>query len=233
MKRFYREVTVAAEADRWRVLLDGRGVRTPGGAAQIVPTEALAAAMAREWADQGEEIDLKQFRLRDLSDYTIDVVAADPTSVLRELLPYAETDTLCYRGDAGEALNERQAAVWEPLLNAAEHRWDIHFNRICGIIHQPQPPETLARLQAVLLAQSPWSLSALRMLSSLAASLVIALAAIEPEADAMALWDAANLEEDWQVELWGQDAEAAELRQTRLAAFELAIRFAALARDSG
>lgn len=233
MKRFYREVTVAAEADGWRVLLDGRGVRTPGGAAQIVPTEALAAAMAREWADQGEEIDLKQFRLRDLSDYTIDVVAADPQSVLRELLPYAETDTLCYRGDAGEALNERQAEVWEPLLTAAEQRWDIHFNRICGIIHQPQPPETLARLQAVLSAQSPWSLSALRMLSSLAASLVIALAAIEPEADAVALWDAANLEEDWQVELWGQDAEAAELRQTRLAAFELAIRFAALARDSG
>lgn len=233
MKRFYREVTVAPDADGWRVLLDGRGVRTPGGAAQIVPTEALAAAMAREWADQGEEIDLKQFRLRDLSDYTIDVVTADPASVLRELLPYAETDTLCYRGDAGEALNERQATVWEPLLNAAEQRWDIHFNRICGIIHQPQPPETLARLQAVLSAQSPWSLSALRMLSSLAASLVIALAAIEPEADAVALWDAANLEEDWQVELWGQDAEAAELRKTRLAAFELAIRFAALARDSG
>ena len=118
------------------------------------------------------------------------------------------------------------------LLAAAERRWDIHFNRVCGILHQPQPPETLARLQAVLSAQSPWSLSALRMLANLAASLVIALAAIEPEANAGELWDAANLEEDWQVELWGQDAEAADLRQIRLAAFELAMRFAALARDS-
>jgi chaperone required for assembly of F1-ATPase len=150
--------------------------------------------------------------------------------VIREIVPYAETDTLCYRGDEGEPLAERQREVWEPLLTAAEQRWDVHFERVGSIIHRPQPAATLARMEAVLTAESDFTLAALRTLSSLACSLVIALAAIVPGADAEALWDAANLEEDWQAELWGKDAEAEERRARRFASFAAAMRFAELAR---
>ncbi|MDE8652632.1 ATP12 family chaperone protein [Novosphingobium album (ex Liu et al. 2023)] len=232
MKRFYRDVTVSREADGWCVMLDGRGVRTAGGRPQVVPGEALARAMAAEWADQGEEIDPALFRFRDLADFAIDAVAPDLQGAIRDLLPYAQTDTLCYRGDEGEALHARQVAVWEPLLTRAERRWDVRFVRVSGIVHQPQPGETLARMTAALGAHDAFTLAALRMLASLAASLVIALAAIAPDADAEALWAAANLEEDWQAELWGRDAEAEARRQTRFAAFALAIRFAALCRNA-
>lgn len=230
MKRFYREVTVAAEGDDWRVLLDGRGIRTPAKRAQLVPTRALAEALATEWAGQGEEIDPAAFRFRDLADYAIDVVAANPAAVVGELLPYGETDTLCYRAEAGEALNDRQQEVWEPLLKAAEARWDVHFTRIDGILHQPQPAATLARLKAVLAAEDAFALAALKTLASLAASLVIGLAALAPDADLAALWDAANLEEDWQAELWGKDAEAEALRARRFATFAAAAKFAGLVR---
>lgn len=230
MKRFYREVTVAPEGDGWRVLLDGRGIRTPAKRAQTMPTRALAEALAAEWAGQGEEIDPAAFRFRDLADYAIDVVAANSAAVVAELLPYGETDTLCYRAEAGEALNDRQQEVWEPLLKAAENCWDIHFTRIDGILHQPQPEATLARLRAVLAAEDAFALAALKTLASLAASLVIGLAALSPNADLVALWDAANLEEDWQAELWGKDAEAEALRARRFATFAAAAKFAGLVR---
>ena len=230
MKRFYKAVTTAQQGSGWQVLLDGRAIKTAGKRAQIVPTAALAQAMAAEWADQGEDINPAAFSFRDTADYALDVIAQDRADAAARLLPYGETDTLCYRADDGEALLARQAQVWEPLLAAAEQRWDIHFTRICGVIHRPQPAETMARLTSVLAAQDDFTLAALRTLAGLAASLVIALAAIEPDADVAALWDAANLEEDWQAELWGKDDEALALRALRFKAFAAGVRFAGLVR---
>lgn len=232
MKRFYRDVTVAPEGDGWCVLLDGRGIKTQGGRRQVLPNRALAEALAREWSGQGEEIEPSGFPLRDLADYAIDAVADAREALVRELAAYAETDTLCYRGEEGEALHARQLEVWEPLLQSSERRWDVHFERISGIVHRPQPAETLARMVAALAAEDDFTLAALRMLTNLSASLVIALAAIEPDTDVATLWSAANLEEDWQAELWGRDPEAEQRRQTRFEAFELAVRFAALAKSS-
>lgn len=230
MKRFYTAVAVQPEDEGWRILLDGRGIRTAGKRAQIVPARALADAMAEEWAGQGEEIDPRAFKFRDMADYALDIVAADPATAIRATLPFAETDTLCYRAEAGEALHRRQLEVWEPLLTAAEARFDVHYERISGIIHRPQPAATLARMDSVLAAQPPFVLAALQTLASLAASLTIGLAALDPDADAEALWNAANLEEDWQAEFWGKDAEAQALRERRFADFRSAMRFAALAR---
>ena len=231
MKRFYKDVTVGEVDGGWQVLLDGRGLKSVGKRPQAVPTQALAEVLAGEWAAQGEEIDPASFLFRDLADYAIDVVANERDDVARSLVAYAETDTLCYRGDEDEPLHQRQLDVWEPLLTSAEQRWDVHFERISGIIHKPQPPETLARMETILSAENEFSLAALKTLTSLSASLVIALAAIASDADPEELWLAANLEEDWQAELWGKDAEAEDRREKRYAAFKAAMRFAALARQ--
>lgn len=231
MKRFYKEAATAEVAGGWQVTLDGRAIKTAAGRAQIVPSEAAAALLAREWADQGEEIDPARFILRDLADYALDVVAADRADVIATLLRYADTDTLCYRAEAGEPLEARQIEVWEPLLKAAEARWDIHFERIGGVIHRPQPAATLKRLEAVLQPESDFTLAALNTLTTLAASLVIGLAALAPDADSNALWDIANLEEDWQADLWGKEAEYVERRARRLATFAAAMEFARAVRS--
>ncbi|WP_159978538.1 MULTISPECIES: ATP12 family chaperone protein [unclassified Novosphingobium] len=230
MKRFYKEASIEQADGGWRAVLDGRGIRTAGGRAQIVPTEALARALAAEWAGQAETIEASAFHFRDLADFAIDAIAGNHQAVIAELVPYAETDTLCYRADPDEALYKRQAEIWEPLLSAFEARLGVRFTRVSGIMHRPQPEQTLARLQAELEACNDFQLAALKMLSSLSASLVIALEAIRPSADADALWVAAELEADWQVELWGEDWEATELRVTRFAAFKLAMKLAELAR---
>jgi chaperone required for assembly of F1-ATPase len=229
MKRFYKQVTVETAEGGFGVKLDGRAIKTVGGRPQVVPTRALAEAMAAEWAAQGEEIDPALFLYRDMADYAIDVVAAAPAQVIAEILPYAETDTLCYRAEPDEAFAARQRLMWEPLLAAAEARLGVQFLRVTGIIHKPQPVETLAALRDELEVLDAFQLAALRNTTSLAASLVLGLAALRPGADLEALWDAANLEEDWQAELWGKDAEAMERREKRSAAFAAAARFAGLA----
>lgn len=230
VKRFYTSVEVRQAEGGWRVLLDGRGIKTAAGAPQIVPTRALAEALAQEWTAQGETLDPATFPLRDLADYAIDVVAGAAEDTVEGLLPYAETDTLCYRADPDEPLHRRQLEMWEPILRQAEARFGVHFARVSGIVHKPQPAQTLQRLKGELTTQPPFALAALRMLASLAASLSVALLAIEPDADVRRLWDAASLEEEWQAELWGREEEAEERRQRRWASFALAARFATLAR---
>ncbi|MET0179051.1 MAG: ATP12 family protein [Novosphingobium sp.] len=229
MKRFWREVTVAPVDGGWQVALDGRGVKTPRRAPQVVPTPALAEALADEWRAQGEEVDPAEFVLRDLADYALDVVSANPDAAIAPLLAYAETDTLCYRAEPDEPLAARQRALWEPLLKAAEARYAVRFERVAGVIHRAQPPATIERLRMALAGRDPFTLAALHTLAGLAASLTVALAALEPEAEPETLWAAANLEEDWQAEQWGEDAEAAALRARRLRAFIAAARFARLA----
>jgi chaperone required for assembly of F1-ATPase len=230
MKRFWTEATIAPVEAGWQVLLDGRPVKTQAGSAQVVPSEALAAAMAAEWTAQGATVNPDSLPLRDLADLAIDVIAPVRDGTIAALLRYAETDTLCYRAEPDEPLHARQLELWEPLLLAAEARWDVHFERVNGVLHRPQSSETLARIERVLTIYDPFTLAALTTLSALAASLVIALAALEDGADATELWNAAELEEDWQAELWGTDAEAAERRARRFAMFSAAQRFAALAK---
>lgn len=230
MKRFYSTAEVEPCEGGFRVTLDGRPIRTQGGAAQVVPTAALAEALAAEWRAQGDEIDATAFACRDLADYAIDHVAADRTATIAGMIAYAETDTLCYRADPDEALYRRQREVWEPLLSAIEAREGVRFERASGVIHRAQPPETLAKLRERLEAFDAFTLAALQPMASLAASLAIALSALEPDADLGVLWHAASLEELWQAELWGHDEAADARRERRVRDFAAAALFARLAR---
>jgi len=230
MKRFWKEVAVEPFEGAWRVTLDGRPIRTQAGSPQVVPNATLAEALAAEWRAQGEEVDPKTLPLRDLADYAIDQVCTDRAAAIADLLRYAETDTLCYRADPDEPLYRRQQALWEPLLSQFEARHGVKLERISGIVHRPQPAATMARLGEVLAAHDDLTLAALATLAPLAASLTVALEALEPGTDAAALFAAANCEEDWQAELWGWDRDAERTRALRLAAFETAAEFARLAR---
>ena len=128
------------------------------------------------------------------------------------------------------SLHARQQELWEPLVSAAEARWDVRFHRISGVLHQPLPAPTLARLCRAVDAENDFTLSALTAMASLSASLIIALAALHEGADAQALWTAAELEEEWQADLWGREAEAEERRARRFAAFGAAMGFAGMVR---
>jgi chaperone required for assembly of F1-ATPase len=231
VKRFYSDVALQAADGGFQVTLDGRPVKTVKGAPQLVSSEALARALAAEWEAQGETLDPASMPFRDMTDYTIDIVHPDRGAVIDKILPYGETDTLLYRADPDEPLYARQQEVWEPIVAGFEKRHGAQFTRISGIIHRPQSETTLASFRSLLSKQDPFSLTALEMTTSLSASLITALSAAEDGADALALWNAASLEEEWQAELWGRDEEAETRRARREADFLKAIEFQTLARS--
>lgn len=230
MRRFYKQVDVAPVEGGWHVTLDGRAVKTVKGAAQIVPTEALARALAAEWGAQGEKLDPQTLPLRDMVDYACDIVAPDPAPVIDKIVAYGDTDTLLYRADPDKPLFARQQELWEPITAAFEGRHGVELVRISGIIHHAQDAAAMARLREVVAAQDPFTLAALEAMASLAASLVVALSAIESDADPAALWQAASLEEEWQAEQWGRDEEAEERRANRTRDFMKAHELVRLAR---
>jgi chaperone required for assembly of F1-ATPase len=230
MRRFWTTVTVEEIGGGWRIALDGKPIRTQGGAPQVLPNKTLAGAMAEEWSRQGETVAPEGLVFRDLADFAIDHVRQDRAATIATLLRYAETDTLCYRADPEDALYRRQRELWDPLLAELETRHGVRLEPVCGIVHRPQPDAALAGLREVLVAMDDFTLAALHTLVPLAASLTVALATLEPGADPAALFAAANCEQDWQAELWGWDAEAERTRAAKLAAFEAAARFARLVR---
>ncbi|GAA4643144.1 ATP12 family chaperone protein [Pontixanthobacter gangjinensis] len=230
MKRFYKDTGIAEAEGGFQVQLDGRPVKTALGSAQIAPTRSLAETLAAEWDAQGDKIDPALFRFRDHVDYTIDMVRPDRADPIAKLLKYAETDTLCYRADPGGHFFARQQEVWDPLLNEFEAREGVMMQRVSGIIHRPQSPEIATQLSNRLSALDEFALTSLLTMTSLTASLCIGMSALEAGADAEALWGAANLEEDWQIEQWGADYEAQAVRNRRTADFMTAWEFYTLTR---
>ena len=228
MKRFYKSVSVEQSGPAYHVALDGRPIKTQGGDPQLVRSKALAEALAAEWAGQGDTIDPARFALRDMTDYALDVVPATRAEIVAKLLRYAETDTLCYRADPDEPLWHRQRKVWDPLVETLELREGVKLERVSGVVARPHTPETMDRLKMRLDSHDHFALTALEQLTSLAASLCIGLAALEENADGEQLWAAANLEEDWQVEQWGEDAQAAARSARRKSEFSMAGAFCAM-----
>lgn len=224
MKRFWKTVTIVDGA----IELDGRPVRTPARAALTLPTPQLAEAVAEEWRSVGEELDPRAMPLTGLANAAIDQIAPDPAPFAADLARYGESDLLCYRAELPEPLVERQAAQWDPLLDWARARYDVHFETTVGIMHRPQPPATIARLQEVVAALDPFRLAALNPLVTISGSLVAALALLEGAADREAVWRAAQLDEDWQAEQWGEDELATRARDVRRADFDAAVRFLSL-----
>lgn len=232
MKRFYKTVSVAGTPGGQQLLLDGRPVKTPARASLVLPNPLLGQAVAEEWEGQGEEIVITSMPMTGFANAAIDRVAPDPDRFIGDIVAYGETDTLCYRADPGDPLAERQQKVWEPILTWAEQRYDISLVRVAGIIHQPQSQHSLSRLQSVVSSFNPFGLAGLSTLTSISGSLVAALALLENAYDSGMIWDAVCLEELWQIELWGADADAEATRQLRRVAFDDAHRFCSMAQDA-
>ncbi|AMX93091.1 ATPase [Mesorhizobium sp. M7A.F.Ca.US.014.04.1.1] len=214
-KRFYKAASVAPIDNGFAVHLDGKPVRTPGKALLVLPTEAAAALVADEFAAQSETIDPVKMPVMRLVNTAIDGVASDPQAVLEDILRFASSDLTCYRADAPQGLVERQNQHWDPVIDWAR-TLGARFNLAEGIIHVEQPRETIAVLGSHLAQRAePLRLAAIHVMTSLTGSALLALAVDFGEIDAEAAWAAAHVDEDWQIEHWGQDAEAVARRAAR------------------
>ena len=225
MKRFWTEATARPGPEGWTVRLDGWEVRTPKRAVLAIPTAALAEAVRAEWAGVGEVLDPRALPYTGLANAAVDQAAPDPAAFAAPLARYAQGDLLCYRADGPDALVRRQAAAWDPWLAWASRRYDCRFVVTAGVVYAPQPPDTLRKLAAALEAQDAFRLAALNPLVTIGGSLVIALALVEGAIDEDEAWAAVLLDELWQAEQWGEDAEALSARAARRRDWAAATRF--------
>lgn len=225
MKRFWNDVALVAGAQGHGIALDGKPVRTPGRVPLALPTPALAEAVAEEWRGVGDTIDPRAMPLTGLANAAIDRIAPDPAGFAAGLANYGESDLLCYRAEHPLELNLRQAASWDPLLDWARTRHGAALRVTTGIVHVAQDPQAVAALARALEARSPFELAPLSPIVTITGSLVAALALAERAADAETIWSAANLDEDWQVEHWGEDELARKAREARRGEFFAAARF--------
>jgi len=224
MKRFWQDVAI----EDGEVRLDGKPVRTPGRAPLAVPYPRLAEAIADEWRAVEGEIDPRAMPLTGLANAAIDRIAPDSAAFAAGLSRYGESDLLYYRADSPGELVARQRAAWDPLLDWARRRYDVHFEVTAGVMHRPQPEATVVRLAEAVAARTAFELAGLSPIVTVTGSLVAALALLEGAADAGAVWRAGRIDDDWQAEQWGEDDLAVRTRDAHRADFDAGARFLSL-----
>lgn len=222
-KRFYASAEMAAEEGGFVLRLDGKRALTPGRKPVAVPHRPLADAIAAEWAGQGEFIDPASMPVTRLANSAIDAVAARRQEVRQDVLAYASADLLYYRAGEPEGLVQRQRAAWDPLIAWAERRFHARFILAEGMVHVTQPKPALTAIgEAIAAFDDPFRLAGLSLATSLSGSALIALALAEGALDVDTAWAAAHVDEDWNIEKWGEDSEAMARRANRLADFQAA-----------
>ena len=223
LKRFYATAEMPEEEGGFALRLDGKRAMTPGKKPIAVPRRELAEAIAAEWAAQGEFIDPISMPVTRLANSAIDGVASRQAEVRAPIRDYAGADLLYYRAGEPEELVARQRETWDPILAWAERRFGVRFILAEGVIHVAQPEQTLAAVgTAIEDFDEPFRLAGLSLATTLTGSALIALALAEGALDVEAAWAAAHVDEDWNIEKWGEDAEAMQRRARRYADFRAA-----------
>ncbi len=224
MKRFYKSVGVARQGNIFAVTLDGRPMKTPGSEILALRSERLAEAIAREWAVQAGEIDLDSMHLTKLGYAAIDGVP-HRADVAARVLNFGRTDLVCYRAAEPKALAERQAAAWDLPLAWVRARYRAELVVTTGIVHVAQPPNAVAELEQVIAGCDQYRLAGLDAATGILGSMVLGLALADGKLDSAAAFAAAHVDESFQAEKWGRDAEA-DRRLARLqTALDAAERF--------
>jgi chaperone required for assembly of F1-ATPase len=233
VKRIYKRVEVAraAETGRWRVLLDGRPVRSPAKTVLEAPGRALAEAVAAEWAAQGDTVRPATMPLTQLLNTALDRVPGERRAIAAEIVRFAETDLVLHRAAGEPALAARQAAAWDPILDWLEERHRARLVPTSGLAARPQSGAALARIADAVADLDDCALAALHFAAGALGSAALALALLGGRLDAEAAFAAAFLEDLDQLARWGRDAEAVARLEAIKADIAAAARFAALAAE--
>ncbi|WP_091742529.1 ATP12 family chaperone protein [Phenylobacterium immobile] len=215
VRRFYADVSVTQINGGFGVSLDGKTLRTPKGAPLVLPSRGLAERVAEDWSRQGEVLDQAGMHATRLANTAVEAVAVAREAVAQSFADYAGSDVLCYYADSPAALVARQHGLWSPLLDRADRELGLTFVRVEGVIHRPQPPQTLARVRELAAASDDITLAGLAFGMSLFGSAVLSLGLQRGWMNGEEAFDLSRLDEAWQEEQWGVDEEAAE-RTARL-----------------
>ena len=209
-KRFYQDVTVEGEGREWRVLLDGMQLRTPGKLKLSVPSKALAEKLAGEWEAQDERINPSVMPITRLINVAVEQTPERRQDLIAEARRYAETDLLCYRAPQPRMLKERQAEAWDEWREwGAAQGVDLKTTESLNAISQEEASLRAVETYAASLADLQLTLFV--HLIAVYGSVILAMAVMQTELSGVAAFDLSRVDAVYQIELWGEDEEQAEI----------------------
>ena len=222
-KRFYTNSGTAVVDGGFSVTLDGRATRTPGRTPVVVPSAALAQRMADEWAAQGERINADLMPVVRLVNSALELGSTKLPTLRDEIVKYAGNDLMLYRAESPRELVEAEEALWDAALVKLARHFGVAFQPTIGIVHQPQPPATLARLAEAVAHDGLLATTALVSITSLTGSGLLAIGLRHGLFTPDEVWTAAHVDEDYNMRLWGEVDDAALRRQKRRSEFDAAV----------
>jgi chaperone required for assembly of F1-ATPase len=231
-KRFWKETKAAEVEGGFSVLLDGRSVKTPAKTPLVVPTMTMAQAIAAEWEAQEEEVQPLTMPVMRGANAALDKVTLQFDEVAAMLAEYGATDLLCYRAESPKELIERQAQAWDPILDWAATELGARLTSAQGVMFVSQDAVALEKLHELVRQMTPFELAAFHDLVGISGSLILGFAAIHNHLPIEQIWDLSRLDENWQIEQWGVDDEAAEQAAAKREEFLRAKRFYELCQHS-
>jgi chaperone required for assembly of F1-ATPase len=236
VKRFWDSVSIEPSDGGYTVLLDGKPMHLPGGAVLTVEAETLAHAIAEEWREagggKGGEMSFANTPLTRLAGTAQQRIAPDPAPIIDAIARYAESDLLCYRAETPRELVARQTQAWQPWLDWAAQTYGAPLRVASGIAYVKQHRGSVAALRSAVAVLDIPALAALGIAVPALGSLVLGLAIAEGRLDAGTAHALGVLDELFQAEAWGEDAEAAARRAAIAADVALAVRFLQLTRPA-
>ena len=224
-RRFWTSSAVVQTDGGHTVELDGRRVKTPAKVPLVLPTRAMAEAVAAEWDAQEKEVNPTAMPFTGSANAALDKVQHQHDEVADMLADYGDSDLLCYRAPYPEELQARQAEAWDPALDWAADALGVRLIPHTGVVHHSQDTDALAALRGQVHMLNPFQLTAFYDLVSLSGSLILGFAAVRNWRKPSEIWCISRLDELWQIEQWGHDDEAQTTAQFKEAAFLNAKRF--------
>jgi chaperone required for assembly of F1-ATPase len=231
-RRSYDAVAIDRDGSSFVVLLGGRPLRTPEKSILRLPTAALAAGVANEWLAQGAMLRPETMPLTRLAATAAERMGGRRRAVVKVVVGYAGSDLLCYRAASPDELVAKQRSAWQPLLDWAAERWGARLAVVAGVVPIEQPQPAIDALRRAVNQASDVELAALSCVVQASGSIVVGLALLDGHIDAATASATALLDEQYQAERWGIDAEAERRRRDIADDIRAAASFLALGRPA-
>ena len=207
IKRFYKVVSISEERTGYWVRLDGKPIRSPQKKIIECNNLTLANKLLEEWESHVEYIDYVNMPITRILNVAFDRVSENHISVVETVGSYATSDLLCYRANGPEKLVIRQHEYWDPILEWGQQTFKLNFNVTDSILPVEQPESTILKIKEVLRKYNPIQLAAIHTVTTISSSVLIALALENEAFERETIWNAINVDEDWNIEHWGEDEE--------------------------
>lgn len=200
----------------YAVAVDGRRVQAfESRSPLVVPNEAYAHAVAREWAEQDKFLNKLNMPLTDLASGAQHVAPQAIGARIDYLLSFYANDNCYFRS---EAIQDEQDKMLKPVVEWFERAFDVQVPRIVGIGHPNISHVSKNKVRDALYAMemNPYQIVALCVVAQFTSSLLLPLAMFNRIIDPSTALRINRAEENFNISTHGEIKGYHDIREADL-----------------